>query len=82
MNIQVFLVVWDASSWTIEKETESKFDAIRTGVHDMSIVELENGWEVVWPVIFQINFWNLNSGVERVALKSVGIASVVMIGSF
>ena len=51
-------------------------------VHDMSIVKLEKGWEVVWPVMFQINFWNLNSGVERVALKSVGIASVVMIGSF
>ena len=82
MNIQVFLIVWDTSSWAIEKETESKFDAMVISVHDMSIVKLEKGWEVVWPVIFQINFWNLNTGVERVALKSVGIASAVMISSF
>ena len=70
-NNQVVLTVWDTSSWNVEKETESKFDAMIIMVYDMSIVKLAKGWEVIWPVMFQINFWNLNTGVERVALKSV-----------
>ena len=67
------LTVWDTSSWNIEKETESKFDAMIISVYDMTIVKLDKGWELIWPVIFHINFWNLNTGVERVALKSVSL---------
>ena len=43
------------------------------GVHDMTIVKLDKGLELIWPVMHQINFWNLNTGVEKVALKSVSL---------
>ena len=69
----MYLTVWDTSSWKIEKETESKFDAKTISVHDMTIVKLDKGWELIWPVMYRINFWNLNTGVEKVALESVSL---------
>ena len=65
------LTIWDTSSWNIVSDRESKFDAMMINVYDAAVAKLSKGWEVIWPVIFQVNFWNLNTGVERVALKSV-----------
>ena len=50
-------------------------------VYDMSIAKLKKGWEVIWPVMFQINFWNLDTGVERVALKAVSLTRAITLSS-
>lgn len=68
---EVHLVIWDTSSWNIAKDSKSTFDTMIITVYHMSLVKMKFGWELIWPVLFQINFWNLNTGVERVALKSV-----------
>ena len=69
--LQVHLVIYDTSSWSVTKDSKSKFDAMIINIYDMALCNLKKGWELIWPTMFQINFWNINTGVERVALKSV-----------
>ena len=66
--------MYDTSSWKITKDSKSKFDHVMVDVSDLHISKLATGRELIWTVMTQINFWNLETGDERIALKTVSFS--------
>ena len=68
---KMVLHIYCSTSWNILTKHESKDSHIIATCYNASIAELETGIEFIWPTMFQVNFWNLETGMERSALKSV-----------
>lgn len=75
-SLQMHLVIWDTSSWDIILDKMSQFHPMISTLYDVTIVKTANGMELIWPVLNQINFWNLETGQERAALKVVNITTL------
>ena len=73
---EVNLMIWETRNWDLVKDVKSKFDHMIVMVSSMTIIETKQGSVLVWPVLFQINFWNLETSKERVALKSVSLLKI------
>ena len=69
----VRLMIWETSNWNLIKDVKSQFDHVWIIVHSICIIETKQGLELIWPILDRINFWNLETNKERVALKSVSI---------
>ena len=67
------LVIWDTSKWEIISDKMSQFHPMISTMYDVTIVKTKFGLELIWPVYTQINFWNLETGKERVTLKLVNV---------
>lgn len=70
---QAVLLIYNANSGHVTKKFEGKDRHTVMMCYDASVAKTTFGLEFVWATIFQINFWNLDTGQERTSLKTVRI---------
>ena len=70
-SIDIYIVVWNASSWDIVKDVQSNFDHMLSGTVFMSMQVVQDGIQLIWCTYYEINFWNVDTEKESIALKQV-----------
>ena len=55
----------------LKREFESHSGHLVITVFHCSIFDGPSGPEVVWPTMMEVNYWNIVTGEQRVALTSV-----------
>ena len=64
-------MIWDTSTWKVKKEQKTTVHPNYLTVYDMTITKTKDGLMLIWPELYEINFWNLETGEEKVAFRSV-----------
>ena len=67
----VKLFIYEMETATLKREFESHSGHLITTVFHCSIFDGPSGPEVVWPTMMEVNFWNIVTGEQRIALRSV-----------
>ena len=67
----VKLFIYEMETATLKREFESLSGHLITTVFHCSIFDGPSGPEVVWPTMMEVNFWNIVTGEQRIALRSV-----------
>ena len=67
----MILYFFDVETGDVARKIEGKDSHTVVMAYDACASLTPRGLELVWATLMQINFWNLDTGEERVALKSV-----------
>ena len=67
----VKLFIYEMETATLKREFESHSGHLITTVFHCSIFDGPSGPKVVWPTMMEVNFWNIVTGEQRIALRSV-----------
>ena len=67
----VKLFIYEMETATLKREFESHSGHFIITVFHSSIFDGPSGPEVVWPTMMEVNYWNIVTGEQRVALRSV-----------
>ena len=69
--VDIYFVVWNTDTWDIVKNVLSKFHRMLVMNVDMCMQELDDGVQLIWKTYYEVNFWNVDTGKESMALKQV-----------
>ena len=67
----VKLFIYEIETASLKREFESHSGHLIIFVYHTSIFDGPSGPEVVWPTLNEVNYWNIITGEQRVALRSV-----------
>ena len=73
----VKLFIYEMETATLKREFESHSGHFIITVFHSSIFDGPSGPEVVWPTMMEVNYWNIVTGEQRVALRSVRLDAVI-----
>lgn len=75
---QAVMLIYDAKSGNIVKNLSGKDRHTVMTCYDSSVAMTSFGMTFIWATIMQINFWNLETGEERITLKTVQLPPLIL----
>ena len=75
---KVKLLFFDVASGNVIKTIKGlESHTVLVAYHACACLSPTRGVELIWATLMQVNFWNLETGEERIAFKSVSLSEMI-----